>query len=79
LWAISLEKDQREREKEKKKEKGLHSLFSLRRRTDISKLKPTTACKTFDTMISPILTDSSEVWGVYAKPDFKAWYRSEID
>ena len=24
-------------------------------------------------MISPILTYNSEIWGVYAKPDFKTW------
>ena len=29
----------------------------------------------FDTMISPILTYNSEIWGVYAKPDFKTWDR----
>ena len=39
-----------------------HDLFSLRRHTDFSKLKPSLASKIFDTMISPILTDNSEVW-----------------
>ena len=24
-------------------------------------------------MISPILTYNNEIWGVYAKPDFKTW------
>ena len=37
------------------KEKALHTLFSLRRYTNFSKLKPSLACKIFDTMISPIL------------------------
>ena len=37
------------------KEKALHALFSLRRHTNFSKLKPSLACKIFDTMISPIL------------------------
>ena len=32
----------------------------------------------FDTMISPILTENSEIWGVYAKPDFNTWDRSKI-
>ena len=41
---------------------ALHALFSLRRHTDFSKLKPSLASKIFDTMISPILTDNSEVW-----------------
>ena len=30
-------------------------------------------------MISPILTYNSEVWGVYAKPDFKTWDGSQIE
>ena len=38
------------------KEKALHALFSLRRHTNLSKLKAALACKIFDTMISPILT-----------------------
>ena len=60
-------------------EKVLHALFSLRRHTNLSKLKPAIACKTFDTMISPILTYNSEIWGVYAKPDFKAWDGIKIE
>ena len=32
-----------------------------------TKLKAALACKIFDTMISPILTYNSEIWGVYAK------------
>ena len=52
----------------------LHArLFSLRRHTNLSKLKAALACKIFDTVISPILTYISEIWGVYAKPDFKTW------
>ena len=30
-------------------------------------------------MISPILTYYSEIWGVYAKPDFKTWDGSQIE
>ena len=30
-------------------------------------------------MISPILTDNSEVWGVYTKSDFKSWENSPIE
>ena len=33
----------------------------------------------FDTMISPILTYNSEIWGLYAKPDFKTWDGSQIE
>ena len=35
------------------KEKALHAILSLRRHTNLSKLKPAIACKIFDTMISP--------------------------
>ena len=62
------------------KEKALHALFSLTRHMNLSKLKAALACKIFDTMISPILTYNcySEIWGVYAKPDFKSWDGSQI-
>ena len=30
-------------------------------------------------MISPILTFNSEILGVYAKPDFKAWDGTQIE
>jgi len=36
-------------------------------------LKPSLACKIFDSMISPILTYNSEVWGAFVKSDFKSW------
>ena len=47
------------------REKAVHALFSLRRHIDFSSLKPSLACKSFDTMISPILTYNSEVWCLY--------------
>ena len=57
------------------RQKALHALFSLRRHTDFSKLKPSLANKIFDTMISPILTyNYSEVWGA-----FKSWDNSGIE
>ena len=61
------------------KEKALQALFSLRKHTNISKLSPFLASKIFDTMISPILTYNSEVWGVNAKPDFKYLEDSQIE
>ena len=61
------------------REKALHALFALRRHVDFSSLKPSLACKIFDTMISPILTYNSEVWGVFAKSDFKSWDTSSIE
>ena len=61
------------------KEKAPQVLFSLIRHTNLSKLKAPLACKIFDTMISPILTYNSEIWGVYAKPDFKTWDGSQIE
>ena len=51
------------------KEKALHAPFSSRRHANLSKLKAAFTCKIFDTMISPILTYNSEIWGVCAKPD----------
>ena len=54
------------------KEKALHALFSLRKHTNFSKLKPPLACKVFEAMISPILSYNSEIWGVYVKHDFEA-------
>ena len=65
--------------REHPKEKVLHALFNLRRHTNPSKLKAALACKIFsDTLISPILTYNSEIWGVYVKPDFKTWDGSQI-
>ena len=61
------------------REKALHALFALRRHVDLSRLKPSLACKIFDTMISPILTYNSEAWGVFAKSDFKSWDTSPIE
>ena len=61
------------------REKALHALFALRRHVDFSSLKPSLACKIFDTMISPILTYNSEAWGVFAKSDFKSWNTSPIE
>ena len=64
---------------DKLKEKALQALFSRRKHTNISKLSPLLANKIFDMMISPILTYNSEIWGVYVKPDFKSWDRSQIE
>ena len=50
------------------KEKALRALFSLRRHTNLGKLKAALACEIFDTMISPIVTYNSEIWGVYLRP-----------
>ena len=44
-----------------------------------TKLKAALACKMFDTIISPILTYNSEIWGVYPEPDFKTWDGSQIE
>ena len=61
------------------RQKALHALFSLRRHTDLNGLKPSLACKIFDSMISPILTYNSEVWGAFVKSDFKSWDSSAIE
>ena len=46
---------------------------AFRPHTDLNGLKPSVACKIFDSMISPILTYNSEVWGAFVKSDFKSW------
>ena len=46
---------------------------------NLNKPKAALACEIFDTMISPNLTDNSEIWGVYARPDFKTWEDSQIE
>ena len=52
----------------------------LRRHTDFLQAKNhLLLVKFFDTMISPILTYISEIWGVYTKPEFKAWDSSQIE
>ena len=61
------------------KEKSLRALFSLRKHTDFSKLKPSLACKIFEAMISPISSYNSEIWGVFVKHDFKAWDNTPIE
>ena len=61
------------------RQKALHAFFGLRRHTDFNKLKPSLACKIFDSMISPILTYNSEVWDAFVKSDFKSWNRSAIE
>jgi len=60
-------------------QKALHAFFGLRRHTDFNKLKPSLACKIFDSMISPILNYNCEVWGTFAKSDFNSWDSSEIE
>ena len=61
------------------RQKALHAFFSLRRHTDFNKLKPSIACKIFDSKILPILTYNSEVWGAFVKSDFKSWDLSPIE
>ena len=62
------------------RQKALHAFFGLRRHTDFNKLKPSLACKIFDSMISPILIyNYSEVRGAFAKSDFKSWDSSAIE
>ena len=62
------------------RQKALHAIFGLRRHTDFNRLKPSLACKIFDSMISPILicVYYSEVWGAFVKSDFKSWDSSAI-
>ena len=53
------------------KEKALHSFSSIRKRTILNKLNPNSASQILDTMVFPISSYNSEVWGMYTKRDFK--------
>ena len=61
------------------REKALHAFFNVSRIVDFKKLKPHQASKLFDSLISPILTYGSEVWGVYEKQDFEKWDKTPIE
>ena len=50
-----------------------------RRHKDLNGLKPSLACKIFDSMISPILTYNSEICGAFVKSEFKSWDSSAIE
>ena len=55
------------------KEKALHTFSIIRKRTILNKLNPNIASQIFDTMVFPISSYNSEVWGMYTKQDFKKW------
>ena len=55
------------------REKALLALFDLWKNAGISRLKPSLACKIFDTMTTPILSYNCEIWGANQKQDFKTW------
>ena len=61
------------------KEKAIHAIFSLKRNLNFSKLTCKTANKLFCTMIEPILTYNSEVWGAYVKNNFDNWEKNPIE
>ena len=61
------------------RQRALHALFSLRRNIDFKSLKPSLACKIFDSMISSILTYNNEVWGTFVKSNFKSWDNPPIE
>ena len=46
---------------------------------DLNSLKSSLACKILDSMISPIPTYNSEVWGAFVKSDSKSWDSSAIE
>ena len=61
------------------KEKAMHAFSSIRKHSTLNRLRPNTASQIFDTMIFPILSYNSEIWGMYTKQDFKTWDRSPIE
>ena len=54
-------------------EKALNSLNKIRKYLKLHLLSPKSACKIFDSMVSPILLYNSEVWGAYTNCDFNKW------
>ena len=64
---------------EQLRDKAMHSFFGISKYTDISTLPPQLASKIFDSMIVPILTYHSEVWGAYTKTDFNRWDTCPIE
>ena len=58
------------------KEKAMHAFSSIRKHSTLNRLRPSTASQIFGTMIFPILSYNSEIWGMYTKQDFKTWDRS---
>lgn len=52
---------------------------SIRKDTLLDRLHPNTASQIFDTMIFPILSYNSEVWGMYTKQNLKKWDSSPIE
>ena len=61
------------------KEKAMHAFSSIRKHSTLNRLRPNTASQIFDTMIFPILSYNSVIWGMYTKQDFKTWDRSPIE
>ena len=57
----------------------MHAFSSIRKYSTLNRLRPNTASQIFDTMIFPILSYNSEIWGMYTKQDFKTWDRSPIE
>ena len=54
-------------------EKTPNSLYKIRKYLKLHLLSPKSACKIFDSMVSPILLYNSEVWGAYTNCDFNKW------
>lgn len=60
------------------KEKALHAIFTIKKYLNFNKLPLTIANKIFTSMIEPILTYSSEIWGVYTKHDLNYWEKNPL-
>ena len=54
-------------------------LSSIRKHTLLNRINPNTASQILDTMIFPILSYNSEIWGMYTKQNFKTWDSSPIE
>lgn len=60
-------------------EKALNALFKIQKHIHLSRLPLRSARKIFETVVQPILTYGSEIWGAYIKLDFEKWDKTPIE
>jgi hypothetical protein len=62
-------------------DKAIQALFAIKKKVDFSNLKPKLAIKIFESIISPILQNNSEVWEAFTciNKDFHKWNQTPIE
>ena len=59
--------------------KATRIIYALNNKIKLSKLPTKLALRLFRTLISPVLTYGSEVWGPYSDFNFEEWEKSKIE